>query len=801
MGRAADPTLRTDEMTRPQRLGSGRARSVAASLAAPLGIVAGTLVILNGFVFRGLINSADTLQLWMPTYCYLGRALRAGHIPGWNPFLFGGAPFAADPQSGWLYAPAMVLFTALPCDVAIRLMVAFNPILAGLGLYWFLRSEGLPRPSASVGGLVISLGMSGAELVVSLPFAAALAWSAVLLACVSRYLRASRWSSHLVWGLLAALAWGQLAAAHFSAGLLMGTMALVAFLVAKIFGPARVRRLSIGKGLLLAAVLVVSLPLVNVAFLLPRLAYTSQTDLGLGYGKLAQLGAHLVGQRAPPFQPGPANSPSWALLLAVSPGAHLGAVALVLSFAGWWSKRYRHLVVAFTVVGVTAYLLSLKVVADAVPEWMRPWRPVDLYLHQPQWFSILVILCLAVLGAIGLTAWSETPDWNARLFMVVPGLALWFVLPLKFRAGPVHMSLFAFGLVACGAILVAGSRRAGWLALIPVILAVELVSNGVLSLDASSFVAGPDLIGRVPHPTLRASAYLRPGPIASAIAGSDGRYLRLGGLFAILDAGQVADNGLVLDHSMLYETQNAGGYNAVQLLRYWEFVRVTQHLDFKYNRALFTRPSPAASDLLQVDWIITQIHGGSVNGERLVAQQGAWGLYRRSVTVPRASVLGTWMVVQSADAARKLVADPAFDPSATVVLERDPGLGSPAPSGPLGGQVVYRPHGDQAASVETDVRRDSVLLVRTAYDRNWHATMDGHTVPLLPADYAMQAVPVPAGRHTIELTYDDPRIGYGLAGSAAVVGFLMAAFIVLRRKELRADPLPPPGPAAEREGS
>ena len=335
MGRTAD-TLRSGRVTRPPRRparGPG-SRSLVASLAGPVAIVAGTLVILNGFVFRGLINVADTLQAWLPTYCFLGRALRAGHIPAWNPFLLGGTPFAADPQSGWLYAPAMALFTILPCSVAIRMMVAFHPLLAGLALYWFLRSEGMSRPVASAGGLVISLGMSGAELVESFPFAGTLAWMPVLLACASRYMRASRPSSRVLWALLTALAWGQLAGAHFSVGLLMGTMALIGFLLAKVFSGAGRLRWSAPRGLLLAGVLVAALPLVNLAFLLPRLAYTPQTDLGLGYAKLNELGARLVGQRPLRFAPGQANAPPWALLLAASPGAHLGAVALVLSFAG-----------------------------------------------------------------------------------------------------------------------------------------------------------------------------------------------------------------------------------------------------------------------------------------------------------------------------------------------------------------------------------------------------------------------------------------------------------------------------------
>jgi hypothetical protein len=757
-------------------------------------IVVGALLILNGFVFRGLINVADTLQAWLPTYCFLGKALRAGHIPAWNPFQLGGTPFAADPQSGWLYAPAMVLFTILPCDVAIRMMVAFHPILAGLGLYWFLRSEGMSRPVASTGGLVISLGMSGAELVESFPFAGTLAWMPVLLACASRFMRASRWSSRVLWGLLTALAWGQLAGAHFSVGLLMGTLALIGFLLAKVFSRAGRFRWSVPRGLLLAGALVAALPLVNLAFLLPRLAYTPQTDLGLGYAKLNELGARLVGQQPPPFVLGKANTPPWALLLAASPGAHLGAVALVMSFAGWWSKRYRHLVVAFTALGGIGYLLSLRVVADQVPSSLRSWRPFDLYLHEPDWFSVLVILSLAVLAALGVAAWAEAPGWRRRIWMVAPGLVVWLLLPLVYGAGLLPMSLFFVGVAAGGAILVLATRRAAWLAFLPVVLALELLTNGILTLKPSQFVAGPELISRIPHPTIPASNYTRPGPIASGLVGSDGRYVRLGGYFTIVTGSQRADNGLVLNHSMLYGIQNAGGYNSVELLRYWEFIRVMQRLNFKYNRSLFVKPSQAVTDLLQVDWLIAQDRSGPPEpGASLVARQGRWGLYRRPVAVPRASLLDSWTVVRNADAARSLVAEPSFDPSTTVVLERDPGLGPPASLG-RSRPAAYRPLGDQAARIDVTAVSPSALLIRNVYDRNWHATLDGRPVPITPADYVMQAVMVPPGRHIVELSYDEPTIGYGLAGSAVVVALVLAGFVLLRRRESHVPPPPPPAP-------
>ena len=78
-----------------------------------------------------------------------------------------------------------------------------------------------------------------------------------------------------------------------------------------------------------------------------------------------------------------------------------------------------------------------------------------------------------------------------------------------------------------------------------------------------------------------------------------------------------------------------------------------------------------------------------------------------------------------------------------------------------------------------------VVLVRIPFDTQWHASLDGRAVPILHGDYVDMAVAVPEGTHTIELGYDDPRIGYGLAGSAASLAALAAAALVLRRRSRR----------------
>src|SRR5262249_37084786 len=176
------------------------------------------------------------------TFDHLGRTLRSGHIPAYNPFSLAGAPLAADPQSGWMYLPAMVLFTVLPVTAAIRWFIVLQPILAGLGAYWFLRGEEVNRPASTAGGLVAALIMADSHMGLELPFAGALAWTLLALAAASRFVRCERWGPRLAWLAATALAWGRIAAAHLSHGLVTGTALLLAYIVFRLASRAHDRR-------------------------------------------------------------------------------------------------------------------------------------------------------------------------------------------------------------------------------------------------------------------------------------------------------------------------------------------------------------------------------------------------------------------------------------------------------------------------------------------------------------------------------------------------------------------------------
>ncbi|HEY7033087.1 MAG TPA: hypothetical protein VH482_17200, partial [Thermomicrobiales bacterium] len=43
------------------------------------------------------VARVDVITFYLPWYAHLGEALRHFDVPGWNPFLFSGTPFAGDP--------------------------------------------------------------------------------------------------------------------------------------------------------------------------------------------------------------------------------------------------------------------------------------------------------------------------------------------------------------------------------------------------------------------------------------------------------------------------------------------------------------------------------------------------------------------------------------------------------------------------------------------------------------------------------------------------------------------------------
>jgi hypothetical protein len=91
-------------------------------------------------------------------------------------------------------------------------------------------------------------------------------------------------------------------------------------------------------------------------------------------------------------------------------------------------------------------------------------------------------------------------------------------------------------------------------------------------------------------------------------------------------------------------------------------------------------------------------------------------------------------------------------------------------TGESSARIIAKEFGPNRQSVEVETPAATMMVLGQAYYHNWEASVDGQASPLWQANYAFQAVEVPAGRHRILLTYKDKglRLG-GLISVCAVL--------------------------------
>jgi uncharacterized membrane protein YfhO len=75
----------------------------------------------------------------------------------------------------------------------------------------------------------------------------------------------------------------------------------------------------------------------------------------------------------------------------------------------------------------------------------------------------------------------------------------------------------------------------------------------------------------------------------------------------------------------------------------------------------------------------------------------------------------------------------------------------------------------QRVQFEVSASQPSMVVAAQSFYHNWRAYIDGHPTRLWRANYAFQALEVPAGQHQVELVYVDWSFRFGAAISILTV--------------------------------
>lgn len=170
----------------------------------------------------------------------------------------------------------------------------------------------------------------------------------------------------------------------------------------------------------------------------------------------------------------------------------------------------------------------------------------------------------------------------------------------------------------------------------------------------------------------------------------------------------------------------------------------------------------------------------------LHARFGPLNLYRVDDAAPRAAFFPAGRVrFMEEPAIRAALRDPVADVTTDVMLP--PAARDAVPAGEASdaaSRVEYARESSDRIRCVVDAGTGGVLRLIESFDPGWHATLDGAAAPIFPAQGALLAVPVPAGRHEVVFTYRTPGATAGAIVSVASLGGLIALAGLARRRRI-----------------
>lgn len=106
----------------------------------------------------------DNRYFYGPNAYFLDTSLNNGELPLWNPLIYAGTPFAADPQSSIFYPPHLLRSLLTPAfdpyatALSIELTLVLHLLLGAMGVYVLAREYRCSPPAGIAGAMVFMLG-------------------------------------------------------------------------------------------------------------------------------------------------------------------------------------------------------------------------------------------------------------------------------------------------------------------------------------------------------------------------------------------------------------------------------------------------------------------------------------------------------------------------------------------------------------------------------------------------------------------------------------------------------------------
>jgi hypothetical protein len=719
----------------------------------------------------------DLFQQFIPWREFGFGELKKGHLALWNPYIFCGTPFLGGFQSALFY-PFNLLFVCLPLIHAINYSIALHVWLAGNFMYLWARYRKLHWLACVFSGALFMF--CGAHFLHiyqgHLANLCTMIWIPIILLCIDGWLL----SSKPFWCLagMAAMAFQILAGQPqyvFYTAIAAGLYAALCLINTQ-------RRLLAASGL---AIMWVGAAALTAVQLLTGFQAAGETlrSTGLSY------------EFASMFSFPPEN-----LLTFLVPGFFGDMV-----HQNYWGRCYLWEMSLF--VGITGLILAIYAFVRTEPSRRRFAGTMIVILlvlalgrHTPLFsllyhfiygfdkfrsiskFGIEASAFLILLAGFGADSLLREPHCARRIAWFAGGAAILFILSglfIKLSAGSLGLwQQLIHSALATGESYLSPSAYADTAF---VAQAVSFSSNSCLIAAATLLVL--TLVFAVVHKSrLWSYAVIFVGVSEILIFARISRDTFDISTAFLPEIRPFLENNLG-DHRYLYVSNpNAGmtirapdlwGYDSVVERRYAEFMTFTQGND----------PSQATQyvNFTHVDPLYKML-GCSY---AFVSNEKGLETTELHEAMPRLNLFQRYRVVRDRDDIFRTMHSSDFEFQNEVILETEP-FPKPSPARTVGEIKTVRSTTDDM-NLEVTLSDPALLFISNAYSSGWHAkALDGSVqqhYDLLPANYALQAIPLQAGHHHLQVYYRPISFVIGKWISlASLFAFILATAAVLRTR-------------------
>jgi hypothetical protein len=728
---------------------------------------------------NGTTDIASMYIYWRP---FAAEQLRLGRVPLWNPYVFCGQPFMGWALGGVLYPPNWLdLVLALPRSI--NLGIVLHTFLAGLFTYLWALRRGL-HPLAGITSAALFM-FSGAYFLHvyagHLMLLYGLAWTPLVLVSVDEWIRTRK----LGWILLGMTA----VAMQLFIGDLQGWFytAIVAGLLTLFQLTQTQQRSRILLGLLTMYLGAAALGAVQLLTSLQAGSESVRAG-GVSYEFASMVSfapENLLTLLAPQFFGNMTTVPYWGRWYLWEMCFFIGISGLSLAVYGAVCGRRE---VRRALLPITIILLVLALGSNTpLFRILYRWVPGFNHLRGNGKFIVHASLFMTMLAGTGLDhllqGSRENRWWALGLLItgIIIGSAALEIRSAARSSEPTTWWIHAMQSIyatqesyqpATAYADAASVKQAGALASRSLFVAAAefLVMSGLLLLAGTSrkaiYVLAFMAIAEI-------FAFARTTRTTFKLSDTQSPNLR-----AFLDK-HPGDYRIFYQRTpnmaMWLGKEDVWGYAPSALKRYAEFMAFTQGQS-PDGVTLYVDMSQFHPLHAMLRWRYAFI--AAKDGDRILTAKSV---------MPRLQLIQEFHVVHGRDAIFQAMTSAAFDPHQQVILETEP---SPAPTPlPEKGTATVVDSSPGQLTVEADLPHPAILLITDAYSNGWRAQpLEGSTqraYQVLPANYVLQAVPLSAGHHHLQLEYLPAAWQKGKWISlVSIVGFLLGTGCYARKNHL-----------------